>query len=171
MKRGFEMFNRSKYKPIMAAKYLGSKWMKSDGKSSVSLLDLYTDYQNWIVDNATGCDIELASFSKKISEVYPDALVKDGAVRGIAPKAKPPKPETIKKTQLEKDIEWALSYVFHNHSGIEYRGFETKYILKDISYNPSAPQITEEQLVDYLEKSDQFFRHPSKGYWLKEWRG
>ena len=165
------MFNRSKFKPKMASKYLVSKWMKSDTKSSISMLDLYDQYREWITDNATGCELELAAFAKKISEVYPDASVKDGAVRGIAPKAKPPKPEPIKKTQLEKDIEWSLNYTFYNHGpNLEYRGFTTDQLLRAIEYVPDAPQITEEQLVDYLEKSDQFFRHPSKGYWLKEWR-
>ena len=164
------MFNRSKYKPIMAAKYLGSKWMKDDSKSSISVLDLYDQYREWIADNATGCELELAAFAKKISEVYPDASVKDGVVVGIAPKVRKALPPIPPKPQIERDIEWALSYVCHNHKDIEYHGFTVEYILKEISYNPSAPQITEEQLVDYLEKSDQFFRHPSKGYWLKEWR-
>lgn len=165
------MINRSKYKPVMAAKYLSRKWMVGDSKSSLPLLDLYDDYKDWLVDNATGCDLEIAPFTKKINEVFPDAKVKDGAVN-LVPKVRPPKPEPIKKTQLERDIEWALSYVFHNHGpNLEYKGFTTDYILKEISYHIDAPQITEEQLVDYLEKSDQFFRHPSKGYWLKEWRG
>lgn len=165
------MFNRSKFKPKMASKYLVSKWMKSDTKSSISMLDLYDQYREWITDNATGCELELAAFAKKISEVYPDASVKDGAVRGIAPKAKPPKPEPIKKTQLERDIEWALSYVFHNHGpNLEYKGFTTDYILKEISYHIDAPQISAEQLSEYLEKSPQYFQHPTKKYWLKEWR-
>ena len=160
------MFNRSKYKPIMAAKYLGSKWMKSDGKSSVSLLDLYDDYQDWIVDNATGCDIELASFSKKISEVYPDALVKDGVVAGITPKtprvfAPPPI-----KPQIERDIEGLLTIFFHTYPGSEHR-FTTKQVLSEL--RPDEPHITEEQLVEYLANSDLYFQHPSKGYWLREW--
>ena len=166
------MFNRSKYKPIMAAKYLGSKWMKGDNKSSIPLLDLYEDYKDWLVDNATGCDLEIAPFTKKINEVFPDAVVKDGAVKGIVPYAPKPKPEPIKKTQLEKDIEWALSYLFHNHGpNLEYKGFTVEQILRAIEYVPDAPQITEEQLTDYLEKSPLYFQHPTKGYWLREWRG
>ena len=163
------MFNRSKYKPIMASKYLGSKWMKSDGKSSVPLLDLYDDYQDWIVDNATGCDIELASFSKKISEVYPDALVKDGVVEGIAPKVRRELPPIPPKPQIERDIERLLAIAFHIYPDIEYHGFTIKQVLSEL--RPDESQITEDQLTDYLEKSDQFFQHPSKGYWLREWRG
>ena len=164
------MINRSKYKPVMAAKYLSRKWMVGDSKSSLPLLDLYDDYKDWLVDNAAGCDLEIAPFTKKINEVFPDAKIRDGAVN-LVPKVRPPKPEPIKKTQLEKDIEWALSYVFHNHGPyLEYRGFTVEYILKQVSYGPNALQIGEAQLTDYLEKSDQFFRHPSKGYWLKEWR-
>ena len=163
------MFNRSKYKPIMAAKYLGSKWMMGDNKSSIPLLDLYADYQDWIADNATGCDIELASFSKKISEVYPDASVQDGVVVGIAPKVRKALPPIPPKAQIERDIERLLTIAFHIYPDIEYHGFTTKQVLSEL--RPDEPQITEEQLVDYLEKSDQFFRHPSKGYWLKEWRG
>ena len=162
------MFNRSKYKPIMASKYLGSKWMKSDGKSSVSLLDLYTAYQNWIVDNATGCDIELASFSKKISEVYPDALVKDGVVKGIAPKVRRELPPIPPKPQIERDIERLLTIFFHTYPGSEHR-FSVRQVLSEL--RPDEPQITEEQLVDYLEKSDLYFQHPVKKYWLREWRG
>ena len=165
------MFNRSKYKPIMASKYLGSKWMKGEGKSSVPLLDLYEDYKDWLVDNAAGCDLEIAPFTKKINEVFPDAKVKDGVVFGITRYAPKPKPEPIKKTQLERDIEWALSYVFHNHGpNLEYKGFTTDYILKEISYHIDAPQISEQELTDYLEKSPLYFRHPTKKYWLKEWR-
>ena len=153
----------------MASKYLGSKWMMGDNKSSIPLLDLYADYQDWIADNATGCDIELASFSKKISEVYPDTLVKDGVVKGIAPKtprvfAPPPI-----KPQIERDIERLLTIAFHIYPDIEYHGFTTKQVLSEL--RPDEPQITEEQLVDYLEKSDLYFQHPSKGYWLREWRG
>ena len=162
------MFNRSKYKPIMAAKYLGSKWMKSEGKSSIPLLDLYADYQNWIADNATGCDIELASFSKKISEVYPDALVKDGVVVGIAPKVRKALPPIPPKPQIERDIEGLLTIFFHTYPGSEHR-FTTKQVLSEL--RPDEPQITEEQLVDYLTNSDLYFQHPSKGYWLREWRG
>lgn len=162
------MFNRSKYKPIMAAKYLGSRWMKSDGKSSVSLLDLYADYQDWIVDNATGCDIELASFSKKISEVYPDALVKDGVVKGITPKVRRELPPIPPKPQIERDIEGLLTIFFHTYPGSEHR-FTTKQVLSEL--RPDESQITEEQLVDYLTNSDLYFQHPSKGYWLREWRG
>jgi len=67
---------------------------------------------------------------------------------------------------------FATIYTFYNHGpNLEYRGFTTDQLLRAIEYVPDAPQITEEQLVDYLEKSDQFFRHPSKGYWLREWRG
>jgi len=163
------MFNRSKFKPKMAAKYLGSKWMKSDGKSSVSLLDLYDSYTEWIVDNATGCELELAAFAKKISEVYPDAIIKDGTVRGITPKtprvfAPPPI-----KSQLERDVERLLTIFFHIHPNIEYHGFTTKQVLSEL--RPDEPQVTEEQLVDYLTNSDLYFQHPSKGYWLREWRG
>jgi len=61
------MFNRSKYKPIMAAKYLSRRWMKGDNKSSVQLLDLYEDYKDWLIDNAAGCDLEIAPFTKKIN--------------------------------------------------------------------------------------------------------
>lgn len=162
------MFNRSKYKPIMAAKYLGSRWMKSGGKSSVSLLDLYDDYQDWIADNATGCDIELASFSKKISEVYPDASVQDGVVVGIAPKVRKALPPIPPKPQIERDIEGLLTIFFHTYPGSEHR-FTTKQVLSEL--RPDEPQITEEQLVDYLTNSDLYFQHPSKGYWLREWRG
>ena len=155
------MFNRSKYKPIMAAKYLGSRWMKSDGKSSVPLLDLYDDYQDWIADNATGCDIELASFSKKISEVFPDAAVKDGVVVGIAPKVRRELPPIPPKPQIERDIERLLTIFFHTYPGSEHR-FTTKQVLRELG--PDEPQITEEQLTDYLTNSDLYFQHPSKGY-------
>jgi hypothetical protein len=165
------MFNRSKYKPIMAAKYLSHKWMKYDGKVSVSLLDLYEDYKDWLVDNASGCDLEIAPFTKKINEVFPDAIVKDGEVRGITPYAPKPKPEPIKKTQLERDIEWILYYSCHNHPNLEYHGFTVEYILKEVSYHADAPQITEDQITNYLTKSDLYFQHPVKKYWLKEWRG
>jgi hypothetical protein len=152
----------------MASKYLGSKWMKSDGKSSVSLLDLYADYQDWIVDNATGCDIELASFSKKISEVFPDAAVKDGVVVGIAPKVRRELPPIPPKPQIERDIERLLTIFFHTYPGSEHR-FTTKQVLSEL--RPDEPHITEEQLVEYLANSDLYFQHPSKGYWLREWRG
>ena len=165
------MFNRSAFKPKAAAKYLSRKWMVGDSKSSLPLLDLYDDYKDWLVDNATGCDLEIAPFTKKINEVFPDAKVKDGAVN-LVPKVRPPKPEPIKKTQLEKDIEWALSYTFYNHGpNLEYKGFTVEQILRAISYGSDSPQISEEQLTDYLEKSDLYFQHPSKGYWLREWRG
>ena len=165
------MFNRSAFKPKAAAKYLSRKWMVGDSKSSLPLLDLYDDYKDWLVDNATGCDLEIAPFTKKINEVFPDAKVKDGAAN-LVPKVRPPKPEPIKKTQLEKDIEWSLNYTFYNHGpNLEYRGFTTDQLLRAIEYVPDAPQITEEQLVDYLTNSDLYFQHPSKGYWLREWRG
>lgn len=166
------MFNRSAYKPKAAAQYLAHKWMKGDNKSSIPLLNLYDQYLDWIVDNATGCDLEIASFTKKINEVFPDAKVKDGAVFGLAPYARPPKPAPVIKTQLEKDIEWALSYLFHNHGpNLEYKGFTVDQILGAISYGSDSPQISEEQITDYLEKSDLYFQHPTKHYWLKEWRG
>ena len=165
------MFNRSKFKPKMASKYLGSKWMKSDTKSSISMLDLYDQYREWITDNATGCELELAAFAKKINEVFPDAKVKDGAVN-LVPKVRPPKPEPIKKAQLEKDIEWSLNYTFYNHGpNLEYKGFTVEQILRAISYGSDSPQISEEQITDYLEKDDRYFQHPVKKYWLKEWRG
>jgi len=164
------MFNRSAFKPKAAAKYLSHKWMVGDSKSSLPLLDLYDDYKDWLVDNATGCDLEIAPFTKKINEVFPDAKVKDGAVN-LVPKVSPPKPEPIKKTQLEKDIEWALSYTFYNHGpNLEYKGFTVEQILRAISYGSDSPQISEEQITDYLEKDDRYFQHPTKGYWLKEWR-
>lgn len=162
------MFNRSKYKPIMASKYLGSKWMKDDSKSSISVLDLYADYQDWIVDNATGCDIELASFSKKISEVFPDASIKDGVVRGITPKVRRELPPIPPKPQIERDIERLLTIFFHTYPGSEHR-FTAKQVLSEL--RPDESQITEEQLTDYLTNSDLYFQHPSKGYWLREWRG
>lgn len=166
------MFNRSAYKPKAAAQYLAHKWMKGNDKSSVPLLDLYEDYKDWLIDNAAGCDLEIAPFTKKINEVFPDAKVKDGAVFGITRYAPKPKPAPVIKTQLERDIEWALSYAFHNHGPyLEYRGFTAEYILKQVSYGPNAPQISEEQITDYLEKSDLYFQHPTKKYWLKEWRG
>ena len=116
------MFNRSAYKPKAAAQYLAHKWMKGDSKASIPLLDLYESYRDWLIDNAAGCDLEIAPFTKKINEVFPDAIVKDGAVKGIVPYARPPKPEPIKKTQLERDTEWALSYLFHNHGpNLEYQ--------------------------------------------------
>ena len=165
------MFNRSAFKPKAAAKYLSRKWMVGDSKSSLPLLDLYDDYKDWLVDNATGCDLEIAPFTKKINEVFPDAKVKDGAVN-LVPKVRPPKPEPIKKAQLEKDIEWSLNYTFYNHGpNLEYKGFTVEQILRAISYGSDSPQISEEQITDYLEKDDRYFQHPSKGYWLKEWRG
>ena len=165
------MFNRSAFKPKAAAKYLSRKWMVGDSKSSLPLLDLYDDYKDWLVDNATGCDLEIAPFTKKINEVFPDAKIRDGAVN-LVPKAKPPKPEPIKKTQLERDIEWALSYLFHNHGpNLEYKGFTVDQILRAISHGSDSPQISEQQLTDYLTNSDLYFQHPSKGYWLREWRG
>ncbi len=162
------MFNRSKYKPIMASKYLGSKWMKDDSKSSISVLDLYDQYREWITDNATGCELELAAFAKKISEVYPDATVKDGVVKGIAPKVRRELPPIPPKPQIERDIEGLLTIFFHTYPGSEHR-FTTKQVLSEL--RPDEPQITEEQLTDYLTNSDLYFQHPSKGYWLREWRG
>ena len=162
------MFNRSKYKPIMAGKYLVSKWMKGDNKASIPMLDLYELYQEWIVDNATGCELDMADFAKKISEVYPDASVKDGVVKGIVPYAAKPKSVPVIKTQLEKDIEHLLSIVFHIYPNIEYHGFTAKQVISEL--RPDEPQITEEQLTDYLTKSDLYFQHPTKGYWLREWR-
>jgi len=162
------MFNRSKYKPIMAAKYLGSKWMKDDSKSSISVLDLYDQYREWITDNATGCELELAAFAKKISEVYPDASVKDGVVKGIAPKVRKALPPIPPKPQIERDIERLLTIFFHTYPGSEHR-FTTKQVLSEL--RPDEPQITEEQLVGYLTNSDLYFQHPTKGYWLREWRG
>ena len=162
------MFNRSKFKPKMASKYLGSKWMKSDSKSSISVLDLYDQYREWITDNATGCELELAAFAKKISEVYPDASVKDGVVVGIAPKVRRELPPIPPKPQIERDIERLLTIFFHTYPGSEHR-FTTKQVLCEL--RPDEPQITEEQLVDYLTNSDLYFQHPSKGYWLREWRG
>ena len=163
------MFNRSKYKPIMAAKYLGSRWMKDDSKSSISVLDLYDQYREWITDNATGCELELAAFAKKISEVYPDASVKDGVVKGIAPKVRKALPPIPPKPQIERDIERLLTIAFHIYPDIEYHGFTTKQVLCEL--RPDESQITEEQLTDYLTNSDLYFQHPSKGYWLREWRG
>ena len=153
----------------MASKYLAHKWMKSEGKSSVPLLDLYEDYKDWLVDNAAGCDLEIAPFTKKINEVFPDALVKDGVVKGIAPKVRKAQPPIPPKPQIERDIERLLTIAFHIYPDIEYHGFTIKQVLSEL--RPDDPQITEEQLVDYLEKSDLFFRHPTKGYWLREWRG
>lgn len=165
------MFNRSAYKSKAAAQYLARKWMKGDNKSSIPLLDLYESYKDWLIDNANGCDLEVANFTKKIKEVFPDATVKDGAVKGIVPYARPPDPKPIKKTQLERDIEWVLYYASHNHPNLEYHGFTVEYILKEVSYHADATQITEDQLTDYLTKSDMYFQHPTKKYWLKEWRG
>ena len=162
------MFNRSKYKPIMAAKYLGSKWMKGEGKSSVPLLDLYEDYKDWLVDNAAGCDLEIAPFTKKINEVFPDATVKDGVVAGITPKVRRELPPIPPKPQIERDIEGLLTIFFHTYPGSEHR-FTTKQVLSEL--RPDEPQITEEQLVEYLTKSDLYFQHPVKKYWLREWRG
>jgi hypothetical protein len=155
----------------MASKYLSHKWMAGNDKSSVPLLDLYEDYKDWLIDNANGCDLEIANFTKKINEVFPDAKVKDGAVFGLVRYAPKPKPAPIKKTQAERDIEWALSYAFHNHGpNLEYKGFTVDYILKQVSYGSNAPQISEDQLTEYLEKSDMYFQHPVKHYWLMEWR-
>lgn len=165
------MFNRSAYKPKAAAQYLAHKWMKGDNKSSIPLLDLYEDYKDWLIDNATGCDLEVADFTKKINEVFPDAIVRDGEVRGLIPYAKPPAPKPIIKTQLERDAEWVLYYASHNHPNLEYHGFTVEYILKEVSYHADVPQITEEQITDYLTKSDMYFQHPVKKYWLREWRG
>ena len=153
----------------MAAKYLGSKWMKDDSKSSISVLDLYDQYREWITDNATGCELELAAFAKKISEVYPDASVKDGVVKGIAPKVRTALPPLPPKPQIERDIERLLTIAFHIYPDIEYHGFTTKQVLCEL--RPDESQITEEQLTDYLTNSDLYFQHPSKGYWLREWRG
>lgn len=166
------MFNRSKYKPIMAAKYLSYRWMRGDNKSSVPLLDLYDDYKDWLIDNATGCDLEIAPFTKKINEVFPDAVVKDGAVKGIVPYARPPKPKPTPKSKLELDIEWSLDHVFHLRGLYkQYKGFTIDEVMREISYGDTAPQITKEQITDYLEKSDLYFQHPTKKYWLREWRG
>ena len=163
------MFNRSKYRTVAAAKYLGAKWMKSDTKSGIPMLELYESYREWITDNATGCDLDMSGFAKKIKDVFPDATVKDGVVAGITPKtprvfAPPPI-----KPQIERDIERLLTIAFHIYPDIEYHGFTIKQVLSEL--RPDESQITEEQLVDYLEKSDLFFRHPTKGYWLREWRG
>ncbi len=163
------MFNRSKYKPIMAGKYLVSKWMKGDNKASIPMLDLYELYQEWIVDNATGCDLDMAAFAKKISEIYPDASVKDGVVKGLIPYVPKARPKPIPKSKLEKDIEQLLSIVFHIHPNIEYHGFTARQVISEL--RPEEPQIKEEQLTDYLTKSDLYFQHPSKGYWLREYRG
>ena len=163
------MFNRSKFKPKMASKYLGSKWMKSDTKSSISMLDLYDQYREWITDNATGCELELAAFAKKISEVYPDAIIQDGTVTGIEPKVRMARPPIPPKPQIERDVERLLSIFGHFYPNIEYRGFTVRQVLSEL--RPDEPQITEEQLTDYLTNSDLYFQHPSKGYWLREWRG
>jgi hypothetical protein len=153
----------------MASKYLAHKWMKSEGKSSVPLLDLYEDYKDWLVDNAAGCDLEIAPFTKKINEVFPDALVKDGVVKGIAPKVRKAQPPIPPKPQIERDIERLLTIAFHIYPDIEYHGFTIKQVLSEL--RPDDPQITEEQLVEYLANSDLYFQHPTKGYWLREWRG
>jgi len=162
------MFNRSKYRTVAAAKYLGAKWMKSDTKSGIPMLDLYESYREWITDNATGCDLDMSGFAKKIKDVFPDATVKDGVVAGITPKtprvfAPPPI-----KPQIERDIERLLTIFFHTYPGSEHR-FTAKQVLSEL--RPDESQITEEQLVDYLTNSDLYFQHPSKGYWLREWRG
>lgn len=163
------MFNRSKYRTVAAAKYLGAKWMKSDTKSSIPMLDLYESYREWITDNATGCDLDMSGFAKKIKDVFPDASIKDGGVVGIAPKVRRELPPIPPKPQIERDIERLLTIAFHLHPGIEYRGFAIKQVLSEL--RPDEPQITEEQLVEYLTNSDLYFQHPSKGYWLREWRG
>ena len=163
------MFNRSKYKPIMAAKYLSRKWMVCDSKSSLPLLDLYNQYLGWLVDNATGCDLEIAPFTKKIKEVFPDATVKDGVVAGITPKVRKALPPIPPKPQIERDIERLLTIAFHLHPGIEYHGFTIKQVLSEL--RPDESQITGGELSDYLTNADLYFQHPTKGYWLKEWRG
>lgn len=162
------MFNRSAFKPKAAAKYLASKWMVGDSKSSLPLLDLYDQYLDWLVDNATGCDLEIAPFTKKINEVFPDAKVKDGAVN-LVPKVRKAQPPIPPKPQIERAIERLLTIAFHIYPDIEYHGFTIKQVLSEL--RPDESQITEEQLVDYLTNSDLYFQHPSKGYWLREWRG
>jgi hypothetical protein len=57
---------------------------ESDTKSGIPMLDLYESYREWITDNATGCELDMSGFAKKIKDVFPDALVKDGVVKGIA---------------------------------------------------------------------------------------
>ena len=147
---------------------MGAKWMKSDTKSGIPMLDLYESYREWIAGNATGCDLDMSGFAKKIKDVFPDAAVKDGVVKGIAPKVRRELPPISPKPQIERDIEGLLTIFFHTYPGSEHR-FTTKQVLSEL--RPDEPQITEEQLVDYLTNSDLYFQHPSKGYWLREWRG
>jgi len=168
MKRGFEMFNRSKYRTVAAAKYLGAKWMKSDTKSGIPMLDLYESYREWITDNATGCELDMSGFAKKIKDVFPDASIKDGGVVGIAPKVRRELPPIPPKPQIERAIEGLLTIFFHTYPGSEHR-FSVRQVLSEL--RPDESQITEEQLVEYLTNSDLYFQHPSKGYWLREWRG
>ena len=147
---------------------MGAKWMKSDTKSGIPMLDLYESYREWITDNATGCDLDMSGFAKKIRDVFPDASVKDGVVKGIAPKVRKAQPPIPPKPQIERDIEGLLTIFFHTYPGSEHR-FTVRQVLSEL--RPDEPQISEEQLTDYLTKSDLYFQHPSKGYWLREWRG
>ncbi len=162
--------SRSRWIPVMAGKYFTKKWVAGDSKKdSVPLLDIYKDYRGWIADNAQGCELEVADFAKKITELFQNASIKDGVVHGLAHYVEPPKPAPQPKpTKLEKDIEYLLSKTFYEHKNLEHK-FTPKEILDWWYYDSMG--ISEQQLIDYLEKSDQYFKNEKKNYWVKEWQG
>ena len=70
----------------MVAKYLLG-YVESP-KNRIQLDDMYSEYCDFIIINARDYKQTLTEFRKSITDKFPDAVVKDGAVTGIAKRVK-----------------------------------------------------------------------------------
>lgn len=80
------LFNPSKMRKVMVAKFLG-RYVESP-KNRIQLDDMYEEYCDYINANARDYKLTLTEFRKSITDKFSDAVVKDGAVVGIAVRVK-----------------------------------------------------------------------------------
>ena len=74
--------NTSKMKRLQAMKYLGKYGISKS--NTLTMLELYQGYMDFILANATGYQLPVGDFSKIITEMFSTVKIVDGTVKGIA---------------------------------------------------------------------------------------
>ena len=71
-----------KVRKLQAVRFLGR--YTDDSKSKIALDDLFSEYKDYILKNASGFDLTLTEFKKEITDRFPNSTVASGTVTGIA---------------------------------------------------------------------------------------
>jgi len=153
--------NRGKEIKLQVARFLGQQYQTSDSKSKINLLDLYENYLEFIMDNATGYQMNIGDFAKEIKVVYPAITIGDDkSVSGITKKVCKPSAPFVRDI-LGDTIIRRLSHLT--------RGLKESFKAVDLAGVDSIDNedLDIEKIEEWLGKALMFYYNPHKNRYIR----